>query len=124
MSIEIIHHLSKLTNKTQRWYNIITLTKLKIKPDRIIVDGNYFKQYENIPYKCIIKGDEKFQNIAAASILAKTHRDELMNSLNRNFPKYSWNQNKGYATKKHRESIKKNGITKNIWFFNTLNILI
>ena len=88
-----------------------SIAKLKIKPERIIIDGNYFKRYENIPYKCIIKGDEKFQNIAAASILAKTHRDELMNSLNKNFPNYKWNENKGYATKKHRESIKEYGIT-------------
>jgi len=88
-----------------------SISKLNIEPKRIIIDGNYFKKYKNIPHECIIKGDEKFQNIAAASILAKTYRDELMNSLNRNFPKYSWNQNKGYATKKHRESIKKYGIT-------------
>ena len=88
-----------------------SISKLKIKPERIIIDGNYFKRYKNIPYKCIIKGDEKFQNIAAASILAKTHRDELMNSLNKNFPNYNWNENKGYATKKHRESIKEHGIT-------------
>ena len=88
-----------------------SISKLIIEPKRIIIDGNYFKQYKNIPHECIIKGDEKFQNIAAASILAKTYRDELMNSLYRNFPKYSWNQNKGYATKKHRESIKKYGIT-------------
>ena len=80
-----------------------SISKLKIKPERIIIDGNYFKKYKNIPYKCIIKGDEKFQNIAAASILAKTHRDELMNSLNKNFPNYNWNENKGYPTKKHRE---------------------
>ena len=88
-----------------------SISKLKIRPERIIIDGNYFKQYENIPYKCIIKGDEKFQNIAAASILAKTHRDELMNSLNKNFPNYNWNENKGYPTKKHRESIKRYGVT-------------
>ena len=89
----------------------MSISKLKIKPKRIVVDGNYFKPYNNIPYNCIIKGDEKFQNIASASILAKTHRDELMNSLNKTFPKYYWNENKGYPTKKHRESIKKNGIT-------------
>ena len=89
----------------------ISISKLKIKPERIIIDGNYFKPYNNIPYHCIIKGDEKFQNIAAASILAKTYRDQLMTSLDKAFPKYFWNENKGYATKKHRESIKKNGIT-------------
>ena len=89
----------------------ISISKLKIKPERIIIDGNYFKPYNNIPYNCIIKGDEKFQNIAAASILAKTYRDELMSSLDKAFPKYFWNENKGYATKKHRESIKQNGIT-------------
>jgi ribonuclease HII len=89
----------------------ISISKLKIKPERLIIDGNYFKPYNNIPYNCIIKGDEKFQNIAAASILAKTYRDELMSSLDKAFPKYFWNENKGYATIKHRESIKQNGIT-------------
>lgn len=88
-----------------------SISKLKIKPDRIIIDGNYFKKYKNIPHKCIVKGDEKFQNIAAASILAKTYRDELMDSLDKNFPNYYWKKNKGYATKKHRESIKNHGIT-------------
>ena len=88
-----------------------SISKLKIKPERIIIDGNYFKQYENLPYKCIIKGDEKFQNIAAASILAKTHRDELMNSLNKNFPNYNWNENKGYPTKEHKSAINEHGLS-------------
>ena len=88
-----------------------SISKLLTKVDFIIVDGNKFKSCNNIPYQTIIKGDEKFQNIAAASILAKTHRDELMNSLNKNFPNYNWNENKGYPTKKHRESIKKYGAT-------------
>jgi len=89
----------------------ISISKLETKPERIIIDGNYFKPYNNIPYNCIIKGDQKYQNIAAASILAKTYRDELMMTLDKSFPEYYWKKNKGYATKKHRESIKENGIT-------------
>ena len=88
------------------------LEKLSIFPEFISVDGNKFKSFKKIPYKCIIKGDAKFQNIAAASILAKTYRDEYMKLIHQKFKNYYWASNKGYPTKKHREAIKKHGITK------------
>jgi ribonuclease HII len=78
----------------------------------IIVDGNKFKPYKNFTHECIIKGDSKYLRIAAASILAKTHRDELMNILHLEYPMYNWKQNKGYPTKEHRAAIRKYGITK------------
>ena len=81
-------------------------------PDHILVDGNRFKNYNNIPHLCIIKGDGKYLNIAAASILAKTYRDEFMNLIHEEFPMYNWKQNKGYPTKEHRAAIRKYGITK------------
>ena len=88
------------------------LEKLSICPEFISVDGNKFKSFKKIPYKCIIKGDAKFQNIAAASILAKTYRDGYMKLIHQKFKNYYWASNKGYPTKKHREAIKKHGITK------------
>lgn len=81
-------------------------------PEFIIVDGNKFKPYKNIPFETIIKGDSKYLNIAAASILAKTFRDEYMCKIHKEFPMYNWKQNKGYPTKEHREAIRKYGITK------------
>jgi len=88
------------------------LRKLKIPPKFIIVDGNRFKNYLDIPFKCIIKGDQKYLNIAAASILAKTYRDNIMQELHLNHPIYKWFNNKGYGTREHRESIIKYGRTK------------
>ena len=88
------------------------LEKLKIPPKFIIVDGNRFKNYLDIPFKCIIKGDQKYLNIAAASILAKTYRDNIMQELHLNHPIYKWFNNKGYGTREHRESIIKYGRTK------------
>ena len=85
---------------------------LKHAPGFIIVDGNKFKPYREIPFETIIKGDGKFLSIAAASVLAKTYRDEYMNTIHEEFPMYNWKQNKGYPTKEHREAIKKYGITK------------
>ena len=85
---------------------------LNIEPDFILVDGNLFKPYRDIKYKCIIKGDQKYQNIAAASILAKTYRDEYMSNLHIKFPEYNWIKNKGYGTKFHIEMITKFGRTK------------
>ena len=85
---------------------------LKMQPDFIIVDGNKFNPYNSIPYKTIIKGDSKYMNIAAASILAKTYRDEYMCSIHNEYPMYNWKQNKGYPTDEHREAIKKYGISK------------
>ena len=82
------------------------IKKLKIVPEFILVDGNRFSKYENLQHKCVISGDSKFQNIAAASILAKTYRDELMTKLGNNYPQYNWNKNKGYPTKFHKMSIK------------------
>lgn len=78
----------------------------------IIVDGNRFKPYKNIPYECIVKGDGKYMNIAAASVLAKTYRDAYMERLHEEFPMYNWKRNKGYPTKEHREAIRKYGLTK------------
>ncbi len=85
------------------------LKKLSLPPELILVDGNRFKPYTNIPHHCIIKGDAKYLSIAAASVLAKTYRDELMESLHENFPHYKWNENMGYPTKAHREAIAKHG---------------
>ena len=78
----------------------------------ILVDGNRFKPFKSIPFKTIVKGDSKYLNIAAASILAKTYRDEYMNKIHEEFPMYNWNKNKGYPTKEHRDAIKKYGPSK------------
>jgi len=88
------------------------IDKLKTQPEFIIVDGNRFKPYKNIPHDTIIKGDGKYLSIAAASVLAKTHRDLYMEKIHEEFPMYNWKQNKGYPTKAHRAAIKKYGITK------------
>jgi ribonuclease HII len=81
-------------------------------PEFIIVDGNRFKNFKEVPHECIIKGDGKYLSIAAASILAKTHRDEFMSRIHEEYPMYNWKQNKGYPTVEHREAIKKYGVTK------------
>jgi ribonuclease HII len=78
----------------------------------IIVDGNRFKKYREVAHECIVKGDSKYMSIAAASVLAKTYRDEYMNKIHQEFPMYNWKKNKGYPTKEHREAIKRYGITK------------
>lgn len=85
---------------------------LTIKPEFIIVDGNKFKPFKDIPHQTIIKGDAKYLSIAAASILAKTYRDEFMEKINVDFPDYNWKKNKGYPTKEHRAAIMKNGVSK------------
>ena len=82
------------------------IKSLKIKPNHLLIDGNYFTRYKDIPHKCIIKGDSKYQNIAAASILAKTYRDKLMINLDSKFDKYGWKKNKGYGTLEHKNAIK------------------
>jgi ribonuclease HII len=87
------------------------LDKLKIRPELLLIDGNRFKTYQNISHQCIVKGDAKYMSIAAASILAKTHRDDIMEKLHEEFPHYDWCKNMGYPTKKHREAILKHGIT-------------
>jgi ribonuclease HII len=89
-----------------------SIKKLTPLPNFIIVDGNRFKSVLDIPYETIIKGDAKYQSIAAASILAKTHRDAYMEKIHEEFPVYNWKQNKGYPTKEHREAIRQFGVTK------------
>jgi ribonuclease HII len=89
-----------------------SVLKLNPKPEYIIVDGNRFKPVADIPYSCIVKGDAKFMSIAAASVLAKTYRDDYMNKIHEEFPMYNWKQNKGYPTQEHREAIRKYGVTK------------
>jgi|SRR5690625_1298168 len=89
---------------------------LSVIPDFIAVDGNRFKTYyhtnkQEIPHQCVIKGDAKYLNIAAASILAKTYRDEFMKKIHQKYPQYNWKQNKGYATREHREAIIEHGIS-------------
>ena len=88
------------------------IEKLNIDPELIIVDGNRFKNFKEIPHECIIKGDGKYLSIAAASILAKTSRDEFMATIHNEYPFYNWKRNKGYPTKEHRTAIEKHGITK------------
>ncbi len=87
------------------------IDKLKITPKLLLIDGNRFNKYKNIPHKCIIKGDGKYLSIAAASVLAKTHRDEFMLNLDKEFPDYDWKNNKGYPTPKHKQAIAKYGIS-------------
>lgn len=87
------------------------LDSLTMIPEHIIVDGNKFIKYKNIPHQCIVKGDSNYYSIAAASILAKTYRDDMMNELHQSYPQYNWKQNKGYPTKKHRQAIKEFGTT-------------
>ncbi len=87
------------------------IAKLKTTPQHILVDGNRFKSYKEIPHTCVVKGDSKYMSIAAASVLAKTYRDEYMKKLHNNFPQYDWNKNKGYPTRAHREAIKEHGIS-------------
>ena len=84
---------------------------LKIRPEYLIIDGNRFKKYGDTPHQCIVRGDGKFLSIAAASVLAKTYRDDYMQNLHKEFPNYDWQQNKGYPTQKHRKSIQKFGVT-------------
>jgi ribonuclease HII len=87
------------------------VSQLHQQPELLIVDGNRFKPYPGIQHQCFIKGDSRFQSIAAASILAKTYRDELMESFHQQYPLYNWNKNKGYPTKLHRQAIKDIGIS-------------
>ncbi|MDX1666599.1 MAG: ribonuclease HII [Saprospiraceae bacterium] len=85
------------------------IANLSPVPDRLLIDGHYFSAYANIPHFCIVKGDGKFRSIAAASILAKTHRDEFMCQLAEEFPQYGWNSNKGYPTVSHRRALRECG---------------
>lgn len=87
------------------------ISKLTAKPELLLIDGNRFVPFEDIPYQCIIKGDGLYYSIAAASVLAKTFRDDYMISLHEAYPEYGWNQNMGYATRKHIEAIEKHGFS-------------
>ena len=89
----------------------LAIAKLKIKPEFLLIDGNRFKPYKSIPHVCIIKGDAKYFSIAAASVLAKTYRDDFMKNAHRKNPVYNWEKNKGYPTREHRSAILKKGIS-------------
>jgi len=89
-----------------------SLDVLTKKPEFILVDGNRFKPHKDIDFACMVKGDSRFMSIAAASVLAKTHRDEYMAKIHEEFPMYNWIKNKGYPTKEHREAIRRYGLTK------------
>ncbi len=89
----------------------LAVEQLQLNPTSLLIDGNRFKPYPGVPHHCIIKGDGKFLSIAAASILAKTYRDDFMEELDKQFPQYLWKQNKGYPTKVHREAIRVHGAT-------------
>lgn len=88
------------------------IDKLKIKPELLLIDGNRFINYKSVAHVCIVKGDSKYMSIAAASVLAKTHRDEYMLKIHSDFPYYHWDTNKGYPTKQHKLSIIENGYCK------------
>ena len=112
--------VASLCNKKIDQFNIlnasiksmhIAVKKLTVQPGMLLIDGNRFKKYKKIPHCCIIQGDGIYSSIAAASILAKTYRDDFMKQLHRKHPKYNWQQNKGYATLEHREALNKYGPT-------------
>lgn len=88
----------------------LALDQLAVIPEHLLIDGNRFKAYQQIPHTCIVKGDGKFASIAAASILAKTYRDEFMRNLHTSFPHYGWHNNKGYGTAEHRQAIGLHGL--------------
>ena len=88
-----------------------SIAQLSVQPEFIIVDGNKFKPYKEVPHQTIVKGDAKFMSIAAASVLAKTYRDEFMEKIHQEFPQYNWKKNKGYPTKEHRNAIREFGAT-------------
>ena len=88
------------------------IDELKVHPEVLLIDGNRFNPYKNLTHHCIIKGDGKYLNIAAASILAKTYRDDIMTAIDKDYPVYEWFKNKGYPTKEHKEKIIHHGINK------------
>ena len=95
--------------------------QLSVRPQALIIDGNRFRPYQDLPYTTIVKGDGKYQSIAAASILAKTFRDDYMKELHEQYPFYGWNRNAGYPTREHREAIREHGITP--YHRKTFNLL-
>ncbi len=109
LGAEVIDEINILQSSIRAMH--LAISKLSKKPEFLIIDGNKFLKYENIPYECLIKGDRNYLSIASASILAKTYRDEFMENLHQQFPHYQWNKNKGYPTLAHREAIRKFGIT-------------
>jgi ribonuclease HII len=88
------------------------IDQLKITPELLLIDGNRFNKYKDIPHECIIEGDAKYMSIAAASVLAKTYRDDFMKKMADKYPVYGWHTNMGYATRQHRDAIKENGTTE------------
>ncbi len=109
VTAEEIDHINILNASILAMHRAIDA--LNVRPEAVIVDGNRFKPYHDLPYTTIVKGDGKYLSIAAASILAKTYRDDEMNRLADSYPQYDWKSNKGYPTKKHREAIRQYGIT-------------
>lgn len=114
----LAHAVAQLCNKQIDKLNILkasfksmhlAVKALAVQPQLLLIDGNRFTPYKRIPHKCIVGGDEKYASIAAASILAKTYRDDYMKSLHEQFPRYNWAKNKGYATKEHQEALDKFG---------------
>ena len=106
---EEIDHINIINDSILAMHRALDM--LKVRPESIIVDGNRFKPYHDIEHTCVVKGDAKYLSIAAASILAKTYRDDYMDSLAKEYPQYDWTSNKGYPTKKHREALRLYGIT-------------
>ncbi len=109
VSAEEIDHINILKASHLAMHRAID--QLRITPEALLIDGNRFTPYKDIPYTCIVKGDGKMMSIAAASILAKTHRDEYMDMIAKEYPVYDWKGNKGYPTKAHREAIRLYGIS-------------
>lgn len=107
VTVEEIDHINILNASFLAMHRAIDA--LTVRPEHLLIDGNRFKPYRNIPHTCIVKGDGKMMSIAAASILAKTHRDEFMARIHEEFPQYAWNINKGYPTKAHRAAISQYG---------------
>ena len=103
---DLLNDSKQLTEHMHR-----AVAQLKIRPQHLLIDGNRFKPYPDIPHTTVVKGDGKYLSIAAASILAKTYRDDYMNRLHEEYPYYDWNHNKGYPTKKHRAAIAARGTT-------------
>lgn len=112
--VHVSHQIIDQINILQATFKAMhqCVDELSIRPELLLIDGNRFPAYLGIIHQCIIKGDAKYQSIAAASILAKTYRDEYMEKLHRKYPQYGWISNKGYPTNKHRSAIKEFGPTK------------
>lgn len=109
VSAEVIDEINILQASIRAMH--MAINDLKVNPELLLIDGNRFTPYSNIMHKCIIKGDGLYMSIAAASVLAKTHRDEFMIGISESFPQYKWKQNKGYPTIEHREAIIRYGVT-------------